>query len=130
ETAPARGVAAGFLAPRPGPRGLRFAHELIRRAVYCDIGTARRRSLPRWAAAMTDGAETLRHRVAAAAGTDLALALELDEAAVAAADRGVPAAAAALYLSAAQLGGRGPQREGRLLSALELLVRAADGAPA
>jgi len=122
-------VAAGFLVALPDHRGLRFAHELIRRAVYRDIGTARRRSLHRWAAAMTDGAESLRHRVAAA-GTDPALALELDVAAAAAANRGAPASAAALYLGAAQLGGRGPEREGRLLSALELLVRTADASGA
>ena len=70
-------VAAGFLVVQPGQpaqRELRFAHELIRRAVYRDLGTARRRSLHRWAAAMTDGAESLRHRVAAASGSDLPLA--------------------------------------------------------
>src|SRR5262249_12294047 len=54
------------------------------------------------------------------------LAVGLAEAAVAGADRGVPGAGAAFYLGAAQLGGRGPEREGRLLSALELLVRTAD----
>jgi DNA-binding NarL/FixJ family response regulator/tetratricopeptide (TPR) repeat protein len=119
-------VAAGFLVVLREQRGLRFAHELIRRAVYGDIGTARRRSLHRWAAAMADGAESLRHRVAAAAGTDQALALELDAAAALTAGRGEPADAAALHLQAARLGARGPERDGRLLSALELLVGAAD----
>jgi hypothetical protein len=123
-------VAAGFLVALPDHRGLRFARELIRRAVYCDIGTARRRSLHRWAAAMTDGAESLRHRVAAAAGTDLALALELDAAAAASAGCGGAASAAALYIGAAQLGARGREREDRLLSALELLVRTADASAA
>jgi DNA-binding NarL/FixJ family response regulator len=123
-------VAAGFLVALPDHQGLRFAHELIRRAVYRDIGTARRRSLHRWAAAMTEGADSLRHRMAAAAGADPALALELDAAAAAAANRGAPACAAAFYLGAAQVGGRGPQREGRLLSALELLVRTADASAA
>ena len=123
-------VAAGFLEARPGQRGLRFTHELIRRAVYADIGTARRRSLHRWAAALTDGPQTLRHRVAAASGTDRALALELDTAAAAAADRGEPAPAAAYLIHAAQLGVRGDERDGRLLSAFELLLRAADAAGA
>jgi DNA-binding CsgD family transcriptional regulator len=119
-------VAGGFLVAQPEQRGLRFAHELIRRAVYRDIGTARRRSLHRWAAAMTDGPESLRHRVAAASGADLPLALELDAAAASAAGRGESASAAAYLVQAAQLGARGPERDGRLLSAFELLVRAGD----
>jgi DNA-binding CsgD family transcriptional regulator len=123
-------VAAGFVVALPEQRGLRFAHELIRRAVYGRIGTARRRSLHRWAAAMTDGEQALRHRVAAASGTDLPLALELDAAAAAAAGRGESASAAALYLGAAQLGVRAPEREGRLLSGLELLVQTADASGA
>ncbi len=123
-------VTAGFLAAQPEQRGLRFSHELVRRAVYAEIGTARRRSLHRWAAAMTDGPAALRHRVAAASGTDLRLAADLDEAAAAAAGRGEPGAAAACLVQAADLGARGPQRAGRLLSAFELLVRAADAGAA
>jgi DNA-binding CsgD family transcriptional regulator len=123
-------VAAGFLVEQPGQRGLRFAHELIRRAVYADIGTARRRSLHRWAGAMTDGQDSLRHRAAAACETDLALASELDEAAEAAAGRGDGAQAAAYLAQAAELGARGPDRADRLLSAFEMLVRTADAAAA
>ncbi len=123
-------VAAGFLVAQPEQRGLRFAHELIRRAVYGDIGTARRRSLHRWAAAMTDGSDSLRHRVAAASGTDPQLALELDTAAAVAARRGEPAPAAAYLVQAAELGARGPARATRLLSAFELLVRTADASGA
>jgi DNA-binding CsgD family transcriptional regulator len=123
-------VAAGFLVEQPGQRGLRFAHELIRRAVYADIGTARRRSLHRWAGAMTDGPDSLRHRVAAACETDLQLAGELDEAAGAAAGRGDGGQAAAYLLQAAGLGARGPDRAGRLLAAFEGLVRTADAASA
>jgi DNA-binding CsgD family transcriptional regulator len=123
-------VAAGFLVTVPEQRGVRFAHELIRRAVYGDIGTARRRSLHRWAAAMTDGADSLRHRVAAAGGTDPQLALELDAAAAVAARRGDSASAAGYLVQAAELGARGPARARRLLSAFELLVRTADAAAA
>jgi DNA-binding CsgD family transcriptional regulator len=123
-------AAAGFLVTQPGHRGLRFAHELIRRAVYGGIGTARRRSLHRWAAALTDGAESLRHRVAAAGGTDPQLALELDAAAAVAARRGESGPAAAFLVQAAELGARGTARTGRLLSAFELLVRNADASAA
>ena len=123
-------VAAGFLVEQPGQRGLRFAHELIRRAVYADIGTVRRRSLHRWAGAMTDGLDSLRHRAAAACETDLVLAAELDEAAAAAAGRGDGAQAAAYLVQAAELGARGPDRAARLLSAFETLVGAADAAAA
>jgi DNA-binding CsgD family transcriptional regulator len=123
-------AAAGFLVAQPEQRGLRFAHELIRRAVYGGIGTARRRSLHRWAAAMTDGAPSLRHRVAAADGTDPQLALELDAAAAVAVRRGESAPAAAFLVQAAELGARGTARAGRLLSAFELLVRNADASGA
>ena len=123
-------VAAGFLVEQPGQRGLRFAHELIRRAVYAGIGTTRRRSLHRWAGAMTDGQDSLRHRAAAASETDLPLASELDEAAAAAAGRGDGAQAAAYLAQAAELGARGPDRAGRLLSAFEMLVAAGEAAAA
>jgi DNA-binding CsgD family transcriptional regulator len=123
-------VAAGFLVTAPEQRGVRFAHELIRRAVYSGIGTARRRSLHRWAAAMTDGPDSLRHRVAATGGTDPQLALELDAAAAVAARRGDSAPAAAYLVQAAELSARGPARARRLLSAFELLVRTADAAAA
>jgi len=123
-------VAAGFLVAQPGHRGLRFSHELIRRAVYGDITAARRRSLHRWAAAMTDGPDSLSHRVAAAGGTDLQLALELDAAAALAARRGEIASAAGYLVQAAELGARGPGRARRLLSAFELLVRTGDASGA
>ncbi len=123
-------VAAGFLVAQPEPRGLRFAHELIRRAVYAGMTAARRRSLHRWAGALTDGPESLRHRAAAACETDLPLAAELDAAAAAAAGRGNGGQAAAYLVQAAELGARGPARAGRLLSAFELLARAGDAAAA
>jgi DNA-binding CsgD family transcriptional regulator len=123
-------VAAGFLVEQPGQRGVRFAHELIRRAVYASIGAARRRSLHRWAGAMTDGQDSLRHRAASACETDLPLASELDDAAAAAAGRGDGAQAAAYLAQAAELGARGPDRAGRVLRAFEMLVATADAAAA
>ncbi len=123
-------TAAGFLVAQPARRELRFSHELIRRAVYADVTAAQRRSLHGWAATLTEGTQSLRHRVAAASGTDLDLALELDAAAAAAAGRGEPGPAAAYLAQAAELGARGPDRARRLLGAFELLVRTADAAGA
>lgn len=125
---------AGLLFAEPAHRQVRFAHELIRRAVYAGIGAAMRRSLHRWAATLTDGPDALGHRVAAAGGPDLRLAAELDAAAHAAADaaagRGEPGRAARYLTQAAELGARGPERASRILAAFELLVRAADAAAA
>jgi DNA-binding CsgD family transcriptional regulator len=123
-------TAAGFLVVQPGRRELRFSHELVRRAVYADLTTAQRRALHGWAATLTEGTQALRHRVAAATGTDQDLAAELDEAAAAAAGRGEPGPAAAYLTQAAELGARGPDRARRLLGAFELLVRTADAAGA
>ncbi len=126
---------AGFLIAEPAHRQVRFVQELTRRAVYADIGAAMRRSLHRWAATLTDGAAALDHRVAAASGPDLPLATELDAAASAAAadaaaGRGAPGLAARYLTQGAELGARGPERAGRLLTAFELLLRAADAAAA
>jgi DNA-binding CsgD family transcriptional regulator/tetratricopeptide (TPR) repeat protein len=123
-------TAAGFLVAQPARRELRFSHELIRRAVYADVTAAQRRSLHGWAATLTEGTQSLCHRVAAASGTDLDLALELDAAAAAAAGRGEPGPAAAYLAQAAELGARGPDRARRVLGAFELLVRTADAAGA
>jgi DNA-binding CsgD family transcriptional regulator len=120
-------AAAGFLVAAAGGRQVRFADELTRQVVYGDIGTARRRSLHRWAASVSDGPEALAHAVAAASGLDEQLAARLDAAATAAADRGEAGQAARQLAQAAELGGR-PQRPERLLAALELFVSAADAA--
>ncbi len=126
---------AGFLIAEPAHRQVRFAHELTRRAVYADIGAAMRRSLHRWAATLTDGPDTLDHRVAAACGPDPGLAAELDAAAGAAAadaaaGRGEPDRAARYLMQAAELGASGRERAYRILAAFELLVGAADAAAA
>ncbi len=126
---------AGFLVAEPVTRQVRFSCELVRRAVYAGTGASRRRSLHRWAAALTEGQDALRHRVAAARGPDLRLAAELDAAAaVAAADaaagHGEASRAVRCLIQAAELGARGPDRAARILAAFELLVRGGDVAAA
>ncbi len=81
-------AAAGFVVA--DGRAVRFADELTRRVVYADIGTARRRSLHRWAASLSVGPQALAHRVAAASGNDAELAAQLDAAATLAAALAAP----------------------------------------
>jgi DNA-binding CsgD family transcriptional regulator len=123
-------VAAGLVMTGPDHRGMSFADELTRRVVYADIGTARRRSLHKWAASVAEGPDALAHSVAAAAGSDPQLAALLDAAAAAATAQGEVSQAALQLTQAADLGARGPARAGRLLSAAELLIGTADAAAA
>ncbi len=118
-------VSAGFvLALGPGGE-VRFAHPLIRAAVYHHVPPASRASVHLAAAAQVDGHERLRHRAAAALAPDPGLATELAECAATEAARGSWAAAADAYLTAARLAS-GPQADGHLLSALECLVLGGD----
>ncbi|MGO9161774.1 MAG: AAA family ATPase [Streptosporangiaceae bacterium] len=123
---------AGFLLEQETPAGWRisFAHPLVRRAVYGGLGAQRRRDLHLRAAAIAGGEEALAHRAAAAAGPDPDLAADLDQAAGEAAGAGRPRLAARYLSQAAAVTARGPERDERLLSAFELLLRAADVAQA
>ena len=120
---------AGLLFERdmPSGRAVSFPHLLIRQAVYHDLGPERRRRLHLRAAAIVGAQEALAHRVAAAAaGPDAELASDLCAAAAAAADTGRLLLAATYLQQAAAMTARGPDRDERMLSAFELLVRAAD----
>ena len=123
---------AGILLERQTPSGwqVSFAHPLVRQAVYGGLGGERRRELHRRAAAIVGSEESLAHRTAAAAGADPVLAADLDAAAVMAAAAGKLRLAARYRQQAAGVTGRGPERDERLLSAFELLLRAADVAQA
>lgn len=114
----------------PSGRVVSFPHLLTRRAIYCDLGAGRRRQLHLRAAAIVGGQEALAHRVAAADGQDAALAAELCGAAATAAGAGSLLLAARYLRQAAAVTEHGPQRDERLLSAFELMVRAADVAAA
>ena len=119
---------AGLLAGLDTPSGrvVSFPHLLMRRAIYCDLGAERRRQLHLRAAGITGGRDALAHRVAAADGLDPALAAELCASATAAAEAGNLPLSARYLQQAAAVTEHGPERDERVLSAFELLVRAAD----
>jgi DNA-binding CsgD family transcriptional regulator/tetratricopeptide (TPR) repeat protein len=119
---------AGFLLEREAASGwqISFVHPLFRQAVYQDLGAARRRELHLRAAAAISGDAALTHRSVAAVGPDAELATDLDEAAGRAVLAGKLSLAARYRQQAAAVTARGPERDERILSAFELLVRSAD----
>lgn len=121
-------VAAGLAEEVPGTAGRRFAfsHALVHQAVYSRIGLGRRRELHQRAAGLLGDAEALRHRVAAAAGTDPDLAADLDRQAALDTARGELAAASASLQDALLLTPPGPQRAPRLLAVVEAELIAGD----
>jgi DNA-binding CsgD family transcriptional regulator len=124
-------VASGLVAQVPGAGGRQFAfsHALVHRAIYDDIGLARRRDLHRRAAALLTGTEALRHRVLAADGEpDADLAADLERQAVADASRGEHAAAADRLRQALLLTPPGPERSPRLLAVVEAELIAGNAA--
>ncbi len=119
-------VAAKLLTPAP-PGTLRFPHALVRTAVLHDLDVAERLALhARAAELLDDRGAVLTQRVAAAAGRDTGLAVELEQWAGELAARGEPAAAASRLIQAAALQEDPREREGCLLRAVELLVLAGD----
>ena len=121
-------VAAGLAEEVPGTAGRRFAfsHALVHQAVYSRIGLGRRRELHQRAAGLLGEAEALRHRVAAAAGTDPDLAADLDRQAALDTARGELASASASLQDALLLTPPGPQRAPRLLAVVEAELIAGD----
>lgn len=119
---------AGFLVEQGTACGwvVSFAHLLIRRAVYDDLGASRRRQLHLRAATVLDGQDALAHRAAAAVGSDLNLAADLCAAADAAAGTGRLLLAARYLQQGAAVTERGPGRDECMLAAFELQVQAAD----
>ncbi len=116
-------VTSGILVEQPGGAGggIGFTHLLVRRAVYGDLGPARRRLHLR-AADLVDRQRALGHRVAAAAGPDDGLAGELEAAGWEARDLGRTAQAAAWLTQAAAVSSEPEAADRRLLDALEILV--------
>ena len=114
-------VESSVLVQVPGELGddVSFVHPLVRSAVYHDLGIARRAALHRRAASLLGGERSLAHRVAAAAGPDEALAVDLEEAARAAQSSGRTALAASLFAQAATASAEAGPREHRLFDALE-----------
>ena len=125
-------AAAGILTEEPGgaTAGIGFSHLLVQRAVYEDLGPARRRLLHQRAAGLADRDRALGHRVAAAAGPDEKLAGELEAASREACGLGHRAQAAAWLAQAAALSGQPAAAGRRLLDALEILVTCGEVAQA
>jgi hypothetical protein len=117
-------LGTGFVAWWPGEASTPacFSHPLYRAALYADLSPTRRRELHRAAAESLDVASALRHRVAAAEGTDDDLARDLDEWAAGRADERARSVAATYLLWASSVGS-GPQlNERRILRAARLLL--------
>jgi hypothetical protein len=104
-------VAAGLLEERTGPEGRRlaFPHPLLASAALEGVGPTRRQAVHRAALEVVQGDAALRHRVAAAAGPDDALADDLERSAARLEAAGDTALAADRLLAAAdaQPGDRG-----------------------
>ncbi|GAA3227140.1 LuxR family transcriptional regulator [Pseudonocardia petroleophila] len=125
----AAAVTARIVTTAPAPHGtaLRFPHALIRAAVYHDLDLADRMALhARAARIVATPDEVLRHRVAAAGGSDRELAGELRALAADQVDGGERSRAAATLISAAGLFPDPADRNRSLLDAVELLVLAGE----
>ena len=125
-------AAASVLVQVPGELGddISFVHPLVRSAVYHDLGAARRTALHRRAAGLLGGERSLAHRVAAAAGPDEALAVDLEEAARHAQRSGRTTLAASLFAQAVTASAEAGPRERRLFDALEAHLAGGDVAGA
>ncbi|MDQ3932965.1 MAG: AAA family ATPase [Actinomycetota bacterium] len=107
----------------PAVRSVAFTHPLVRAAVYHDLGPARRAELHgRAAAATSDRASFLRHRVLASPGADDSLASEAIEFGREEVARGVLPSGAAHLLLAARVTPRQTEREQLIVEAVELMI--------
>jgi DNA-binding CsgD family transcriptional regulator len=103
-----------------------FRHPLIRAAVYDDLGPATRSRLHARAATVVREPDALAHRVAAADGPDPALVAFLLERAGEDVRAARPGRAADRLLAAAGLTPPGAARDGLVLDAVDLLLRAGE----
>jgi DNA-binding CsgD family transcriptional regulator/tetratricopeptide (TPR) repeat protein len=104
-------------------RLIAFPHPLVQAAAYHALGPAHRAELHERAATLAnDEASSLRHRLAAASGTDPQLAADLIIFGIRAARGGAWDAAADALLSASRLTADGPERDQRLLMAAEYML--------
>ena len=107
----------------PGPP-IEFTHPLYRQAVYEDLSPILRRDLHLAAAKVSNSAASLSHRVAAADGTNDALAEELEVTARHELERGLKAAAGRTFQWASSLSLDPVERERRLVAAAVAYVDA------
>ncbi|HEY2436566.1 MAG TPA: hypothetical protein VGH93_05260, partial [Solirubrobacteraceae bacterium] len=118
-------VSAGLLERAPDGHA-RFPHPLVRAAVYNDIPSSRLRALHLGAAASTEGARSLEHRVAAAVGSDDELAQALERRAFKEWWSGKGSIAYDHLMAAARLSSDTSARERRLLIGVEALFSSAE----
>ncbi|WP_372343989.1 LuxR C-terminal-related transcriptional regulator [Streptomyces sp. KL116D] len=120
-------AAAGLLTAPPATGTFRFPHPLVHAAAYHRLGPARRASLHRAAANLTDDrAAALRHRALAAPGTDEPLAAELATVGREFAARGAWSGATRQLADAARLTARRALRERYTLESVEAGLLAGD----
>jgi DNA-binding CsgD family transcriptional regulator len=103
-------------------RLIAFPHPLVQAAVYLDLGPARRSQLHARAADLVGDESALRHRIAAAAGTDATLATEAAARARDQAASGILPAAIDSLAAAARLSPLRTDRERYLLEAVEWMI--------
>jgi ATP/maltotriose-dependent transcriptional regulator MalT len=124
-------ISAGLLREQWEPRSsgcvLAFPHPLVRRAIYRDLGPARRSDLHNRAAAVLDGVASLDHRARAALVQDPILASDLEARANDEATAGAMASAAEHLLASARLS-IPADRARRLLDGARLLALNGDAA--
>jgi ATP/maltotriose-dependent transcriptional regulator MalT len=99
-----------------------FDHPLVHAAVYEGIPAGTRRSLHLSAAGMSSGAESLRHRVAAASGSDGTLVADLQAEAATARGVGAWQRAARALLAARQYTQSANERQQLLLNGVQFLL--------
>ncbi|MGI8808631.1 MAG: ATP-binding protein [Acidimicrobiales bacterium] len=121
-------VAAGLLEVRETPTALTavFAHNMVRAAIYENLGRSRRSQLHAAASQLVEGPGSLDHRAAAALIHDARLAAELSAHASDETGRGDPLSAAGHLFTAARLDPDRARRERNLLDAVELLLAGGD----
>lgn len=103
----------------PSPAEIAFPHQLMRQAIGEGLGASRARELHLRAARVVEADQALVHRVAASAGPDPALSLELEAAARQARSRRAISRAAALYLHAAQLSATSTEQARLLIQSMD-----------
>jgi DNA-binding NarL/FixJ family response regulator len=120
----------GMLRLPAGETQVHFSHPLVRAAVYDDLGPGTRCQLHERAAGVLAGLAALRHRVSGALGPDPALASDLELEGGNQVRAGHPSAAAEAWLAAARLSATPAEADRRLLTGVDLLLRAGDVAAA
>ena len=117
---------AGILRVPPGSGSGKFAHPLVRSAIYDDLGPATRAALHTRAARSLTGSAALEHRVHAAFGPDPALAAELEIDGQDDAAHGRLLRAARSLLQSARLSLPGSEADQRFLAGVAALLMDGD----